>query len=708
MHRLNCLFVLLTTLIPLLSAHAAAPVPATAAKPRLDTSHGDRMIAAYFQAETAQLQAACLAEVQTLDQWKARREVLRRQLLEMLGLDPLPPRTDLKATITGRIERDGIVVEKLHFQSRPRLYVTGDLYLPQKIDAPCPAVLYVCGHGGVKIGGVIYGNKVSYQHHGAWLARHGYVCLTIDTLQLGEIEGIHHGTYSKGMWWWLNRGYTPAGVEAWNCVRALDYLQSRKEVDPARLGVTGRSGGGAYSWWISAIDDRIQAAVPTAGITDLENHVVDGCVEGHCDCMFMVNTYRWDYPAVAALMAPRPLLLANSDRDGIFPLDGVVRTYCQVRRIYELFHAGDSLGLNIVPGPHKDTQDLQVPAFRWFNKYLKHDPLALVGEAAEKRFQPQELKVFAQLPADSLNATIQETFVAAAPVPAVPDSVPQWQSLRDGWLTALAQKSFRAWPDKPGTLDVKPAYQADQDELRLSAYDFTSQGPVRLRLYVVDRPGRVRPKRAVLDVVDHDQWRRLTGAMGVAAKEGLKQEPPAAADKTALAEIRQQVGDGSCALAWLAPRGVGLTLWDQAPKKQTQIRRRFMLLGQTLDGMQVWDVRRAIHALGGLDLPKGLPLCLAGRGVAGGIALYAALYEPQVTELRLEELPATHRNGPILLNVSRYLEMPQAVAMAAERCQVRLVGATPSAWAFPLAVARKLGWKKDQLQVAGELFSGRN
>ena len=133
-----------------------------------------------------------------------------------------------------------------------------------------------------------------------------------------------------------------------------------------------------------------------------------------------------------------------------------------------------------------------------------------------------------------------------------------------------------------------------------------------------------------------------------------------------------------------------------------------MLLGQTLDGMQVWDVRRAIHALGGLDLPKGLPLCLAGRGVAGGIALYAALYEPQVTELRLEELPATHRNGPILLNVSRYLEMPQAVAMAAERCQVRLVGATPSAWAFPLAVARKLGWKKDQLQVAGELFSGRN
>ena len=93
-----------------------------------------------------------------------------------------------------------------------------------------------------------------------------------------------------------NRGYTPAGVEAWNCIRALDYLETRPEVDPKRLGVTGRSGGGAYSWWIAAIDERIKAAVPVAGITDLQNHVVDGCVEGHCDCMYMVNTYRWDYP----------------------------------------------------------------------------------------------------------------------------------------------------------------------------------------------------------------------------------------------------------------------------------------------------------------------------------------------------------------------------------------------------------------------------
>jgi len=670
-----------------------------AASPPPEPTFGDRMIAAYFQAETAQLKAACLAEVQSLDQWQARREVLRGQLFEMLGLDPLPERTDLNAMVTGWIARNGVVVEKLHFQSRPRLYVTGDLYLPEKIDKPCPAVLYVCGHGGVKIDGVAYGNKVAYQHHGAWLARHGFVCLTIDTLQLGEIEGLHHGTYSKGMWWWLNRGYTPAGVEAWNCIRALDYLQSRKEVDPERLGVTGRSGGGAYSWWIAALDERIKAAVPVAGITDLQNHVVDGCVEGHCDCMYMVNTYRWDYPAVMALVAPRPLILANSDQDRIFPLDGVVRTYFQARRIYDLYKAGDRLGLTICPGPHKDNQDLQVPAFRWFNKHLKNDPNALIDEAAVKRFEPQELKVFAELPADQLNAEIQETFVPAAAVPAVPASAQQWRSMADGWRKALAEKTFRAWPAQAEPLDVQEVYRAQRSGLRMTAYDFTSQGPVRLRLYVVDRPTAGRPQQVVLQVVDHQHWRSLILALGQPEREELKAVAPAADGPQILSELQRQLADGPCAVAWFAPRGVGRTIWDQTPKKETQIRRRFMLLGQTLDGMQVWDVRRAVQTLAGLEATKGLPLCLAGRGVPAGVALYAALYEPHVERLLLEELPSTHRNGPILLNVSRYLEMPQTVALAAERTRVRLVTTTPAAWEFPLAVARKLGWQDGQLQV---------
>jgi cephalosporin-C deacetylase-like acetyl esterase len=234
-------------------------------------------------------------------------------------------------------------VEKVQFQSMPGLYVTANFYRPgkgAKVDERMPAILYVCGHSNMmaKDGGSL-GNKTGYQHHGAWFARHGYVCLVIDTVQLGEIRGEHHGTYSKGRWWWISRGYTPAGVEAWNGIRALDYLESRAEVDAERIGITGRSGGGAYSWWVSALDDRVKVIAPTAGITTLRNHVVDGAVEGHCDCMYLVNTYRWDYDRVAALAAPRPLLISNTDKDNIFPLDGVMAVYTSVRRHYRALGA---------------------------------------------------------------------------------------------------------------------------------------------------------------------------------------------------------------------------------------------------------------------------------------------------------------------------------------------------------------------------------
>ena len=321
------------------SASNGAPYQAAASS---NARPGDVMIADYFKKETAALADKCLAEIKTLEDWTSRKAEYRQQLFEMLSLSPLPEKSELKPMITGRVEHETFTVENLHYQSMPGLYVTANLYLPKRIERPLPAILYVCGHARVATNGVSFGNKTGYQHHGAWFARNGYICLTIDTIQLGEIEGVHHGTYRENQWWWNARGYTPAGVEAWNSIRALDYLETRPEVDRNRFGVTGRSGGGAYSWWVAALDDRIKVAAPVAGITDLHNHVVDGTVEGHCDCMFTVNTYRWDYAQVAALVAPRPLLICNSDKDSIFPLDGVYRIHQKVRRIYDL-HRGMAL-----------------------------------------------------------------------------------------------------------------------------------------------------------------------------------------------------------------------------------------------------------------------------------------------------------------------------------------------------------------------------
>jgi hypothetical protein len=151
-------------------------------------------------------------------------------------------------------------------------------------------------------------------------------------------------------------------------------------------------------------------------------------------------------------------------------------------------------------------------------------------------------------------------------------------------------------------------------------------------------------------------------------------------------------------MAYVAPRGVGPTAFDQSEKKQVQNRRRFYLLGQTLDGMQVYDVRRAIQVLRSFDGYKETQLWLQSHRQMAGVALYASLFEPDVYRLDLYELPHSHVTGPCFLNVLRYLDMPQAVAIAAERSRVVIYDKNPAAWSYPQSVAEKLGWDEKQLQ----------
>ena len=691
--------------------HAQPSQPAPPAKPELfrDTKRGDAMLAAYFRNETRQLADNCLAGIKTLEDWTAQRIEAKRQLQEMLGLEPWPERTPLQPVITGRIEHDLFTVEKLQFQSRPGLYVTGNLYLPKQVTEKLPAILYVCGHSKQVVDGVSYGNKAGYQHHGAWFARNGYVCLTIDTIQLGELQGFHHGTHNLNEWWWNARGYTPAGVEAWNGMRAIDYLQSRPEVDPERIGVTGRSGGGAYSWWIAALDERVKAAVPVAGITDLENHVVDGCVEGHCDCMYHINTYRWDFAEVAALVAPRPLLISNTDKDGIFPLEGVVRVHEKARRIYQLYGAGKQLGLQITEGPHLDTQELHIHAFRWFNRFLKNDPTSQVETTAVKFFEPKQLRVFEELPKDEITTKIQGSFTTIAPAPSVPESPSDWATKRESLLTQLRSKVFGGWPEEttatPESLNLQGILNVERDGVQLTSWDFTSEHDVTLRLYLAHRAGlKVNDlDLIVLNSLDDEGWAKWLGTIQVAFSTDFATELAQTVTEATPEEWeseKKMYAAQKWGMAWIAPRGVGPTAFDQSSKKQIHVRRRFQLLGQTLEGMQVWDIRRAVQALRlGMNGSKK-PLWLQGERRQTGLVLYASLFEPDIARLDLWYLPKSHQpSGPDFLNVLRVLDLPEAVALAAERSKVRLYEREPHGWEFPQAVAGKLGWDAKQIQV---------
>lgn len=617
----------------------------------------------YFEAETRLVSDACLAQPGSAEAWERGLPEQRRQLREMLGLDPWPERTPLKPVVTGAVDHEEFTVDKVQFQSLPGLYVTGNLYVPKHRNGRAPAILYVSGHGPSKKNGVSFGNKVSYQHHGAWFARHGYVCLIIDTIQMGEIEGLHHGTYREGMWWWNSRGYTPAGVEAWNSVRAIDYLQSRPEVDPEKIGMTGRSGGGAYSWWTAAIDERVKAVAPIAGITDLHNHVIDGAVEGHCDCMFMVNTYRWDYAQVAALVAPRPLLIGNTDRDPIFPLDGVVRLHRQVAGIYRLLNAETNLALLITEGPHKDTQDLQVPVMRWFNRFLKgEDPLIRV--AAEKFFEPEQLKVFAALPADQIVTRIHDTFVPTAPPPVLPANRDEWRTMRERWLAELRAKVFAGWPDEAAGGRVTEVADRRSGPVRVRVLELETQPGLAMPLVILE-PRRSRSREVELRFLGHADWQAAAGTIadrfGVA---GLAAGHSRLNETTNLTRDAILPGELDHPLVLFAPRGAGKTAPDLDARGFIQFRRRFMMLGQTLDGMRVWDIRRALQAVQREFKPDRHPLAVQATGPMAVDALLAVCFESRISGLRLAELPASLRDGPDLLNVIKVIELPALLAMA--------------------------------------------
>jgi dienelactone hydrolase len=645
-----------------------------------EVTPGDRLLADYFKTETAKISGSCLADIHTLADWQARRPELRREAAEMLGLDPLPARTPLHPVITGTLEKDDFTVEKLCFEPEPHLYITASLYLPKHLTNPAPAVLYLSGHLSVITNGVSYGNKVAYQQHGIWFARNGYVCLMLDTLQYGEIPGHHQGTFAEGKWWWNSRGYTPAGLETWNAIRGLDYLASLPEVDTNRMGVTGRSGGGAYSWFLAALDDRVSVIAPVAGITDLQNYLVDGTVDDHCDCMFLVNTYHWDYPLLAALCAPRPLLLANTDADEHFPLDGVVRTRNALKRIYDLYGAGTNFGFVVAPGPHKDTQDLQLPVFRWFNIHLKHeDPV--IAMAAVKMFSPRELKVLDSIPQDQINTSIENSFVPVAQPPKVPATKEDWEQMQEKWMKDLREKCFSGWPADSGPPPVKCLRSEETGGVRYAVYEIQSQTDVPLRIYLMQPASGASPSRLVLHIADS------TVANGADDEStnwipDLRQTLALSGAPETADRLVREVKDHSVAYAVFLPRGMGANSWSGGPGRLTQIRRRFMLIGQTLDGMRVWDIRRAMQALHSMAEFHTTPVVLEAGANMGVNALYASLFEPGISSLELRQIPASHREGPDYLNVLKYLDIPEAVAMAADRCNVVLQPAQSAGWDF--------------------------
>ena len=645
-------------------------IPTVAADPR----PGDEAIEKYLASETKLLSLGVLAEADSREAWEAKREELKRQYFDMLGLWPLPERTPLKAKVTGTVARENFTVEKVHFQSKPGLYVTGNLYLPKsnKHDAQAsgrtsgdkdlslarrasgnapngklPAVLYVCGHSGKGRDG----NKTAFQQHGMWFATHGFVCLVIDTLQLGEVAGTHHGTYNKDRWWWHSHGYTSAGVECWNGVRAIDYLVSRPEVDPEKIAVTGISGGGAATFWIAAADERVKVCVPVSGMSDLQSYVTDKVCNGHCDCMFLYNNYRWEWTTIAALVAPRPMLFENSGYDTIFPMPGNERIRARLAKLYNWYETkpGDLFDIGVTPGGHADNVELRLMAYRWISKHLKADN----SETAEPPLPPftgKELRVFPEdsdLPSDSLNAKIDESFVTLAK-PTTPKNKEEYHAWSQKLRGELLDRVFREWPDQILAAEVREEMPDGRVILRTD--NEISVLAARMQAGAVQE----KPKRLWLVVLNADE---PEGKLPAWTKGVIPDGQP---------------------VTVLSPRGSGeFSAWTHK-NPPNYVERAHALLGRTVDAGRVWDVQataRWLHEAEGNELSVGV----VGKGQAGVLSAYAALFEVCIAETILVDPPSTHRDGPHFLGVMKVLDVPDVIGLLAPR-HVTLINAKDAAF----------------------------
>jgi dienelactone hydrolase len=621
----------------------------------------------------AELSAACLTELPDAETWRRGRPDLQRRVRGMIGLDPWPARGDLKARITGRVERERYVIEKLVYQSVPGLYVTGNLYLPKGASAPAPVLLYVCGHSPHPKGA-----KANYQDRIHWYAERGWAVLVLDTLEFGEVPGLHHGVHDLNLFDWLSRGYTPIGVEVWNAMRGIDYLATRPEVDSSRLGMTGISGGGSATWYTAAVDDRIRAAAPVCATWTAGSQAAHWAAAGQCDCIYYVNTEGLDFPVLAALIAPRPLLILSGRRDPMFPPDGYKEVHARGRKVYELLGAAGSLREVDDDVPHADPPLFRQEARAWMSRWIRGDesPVALEPNPTEPRETPETLAVLDRLPEDAVNYRIHEGFVPPAPASA-PASKEAWAARAAEIRTGLRAKVFRAFPREEIPFRTKRSRNGEGWTGRYAAYEeavFQTEPGVWIRAQLWTPRGAEGPRPLVIHVkrpgdsiyfMDVDELLPLLGRVNVLVLNARFTEHPVSAALNA--EIERSAS------------------WS----------------GWTTASLQVWDVLRAIRWAREEGVPGAAPLLLYGREGMGLVALYAAILDGRVDEVILRDPPPSHRIGPALLGILRVTDAPEAAALLAPG-RLTFLGEPPPAYDLTRTILGTAG-HRERLRQAGSL-----
>ncbi len=616
--------------------------------------------------EAQQVSRGSLAEPLPPAAWEATLAQRRQMWHEMLGLSPLPERTPLEATVTGVLERGDYVVERIHFQSVPGAYVIGNLYRPAKVTGRLPAVIYMCGHSKGKV-------NPPYQANPRWFGQHGYVALVLDPIQLGESQGLHHGTYREGRWDWPSRGYTPVGTEVWNGMRALDYLETRADVDPERIGVTGLSGGGVVSWCLGAADERVKVVVPVCQTGSTEHVVVDRATDGHCDCAFWINYYRWCWPDLGALIAPRALLIASGTEDVLWRPYAFRDVAHRIRHQYAALGVSNKFELVEDLTPHGYTPKLRKAIFTWFNMHLKGDSTPVEDDVTDFVEPEENLLVFGgKLPENDQMRRIDTVLVKQAELPAVTDAA-AWRTHQRAAVQRLRELTFRYIP-RDCTPRLRDCRQdgSESNGARFATDVFDTADGLTLGMKIRRPPDAPWPVPTVAYAIQPEA--RSTFAGGGSSRPGI---------------------GSPFATAGVEVRNTGVT--SVGPGYLWTLRRIYPLLGQTLPERQVHDLLAGI-ALLRRDKATG-PVAVFGQGYTAPLAVYAAVLDPEVSEVILADLPESHADPqtPEFLGILRIGDLPQNLTLLYPR-PITFVGAMPAAYEWTRQVYEKLG-AADRIRV---------
>ena len=653
---------------------------------RTQDFHQTNNIRCYLNKVASELTNSSLNTIQSLKDWEVIRDQRQEEFLEMMGLQGKPftdKRSSLNVVKTGLIQKEGYRIEKLYYESLPGLYVPANLYIPDGIKKPVPAILYVCGHS--------YTQKHNYQAHAKNFAQNGFVCLIIETIQYGEVRGEHAGSSRKNMkkFNWLSRGYTPGGVELWNGIRGLDLLSELPEVDKDKLGVTGISGGGSQSWFIAAADSRVKAAAAVAGAGTLESHVVQKTIDGHCDCMMPINTYGIDFSDIGALIAPRPFMIAEPSMDLLFSIESVHTLYNKVKTIYDLYGVPQNLIMADVDGSHSygSKEELRSRILSFFIKELmgKDKTPQEIGEIdISKELSNEDLAVYVKgVPKDDITKTIQDSFIALATPPKI-NNPDQLSTYKKEVLTFLKEKTFGAFPKESVPLDIRLEFEALYSKrYKKEEYSFVSEEGWRLRIAIDSKVGSDNPLPFLLVLKNPHQERGASNSL----ISGI---------------------DGELNTGFFEARGIGDTGWS--PSLQWHIRRAAAWTGRTVASMRVYDVLRCLEALRKIQGVDPNNISIIAQGEMAAIATYAALLDGNVKSLILKNPPATQNiasqpNGRgesiEMLNCLRITDLPQVAGLMFPN-QLTMVGELPDTYEWTENLYKNLK-KPDAYKISKEL-----